>query len=109
MSHESVGPGLAAVLFSIIAPGVFQNKKEINFRQWVNRLNNYYEIVGAPSESSTTIMLLNLSSDVADTATCLGITRETPYEDAQNRMISHFSPIETLEENRTVSNKKRRT
>ena len=90
-------PNLA---FSIKPPRLFDNKKETNFKQWVNRLDTYFELVGMSPQNRTGILLLNLSSEICYTARCLGVTADMAYDEASRRLNAHFSPIETVEESR---------
>ena len=87
-----------AALNSIKPPHIFDNKKEGNFEHWATRLEQYLSIIGMPLEGWTGIMLLNLSSEVAHTAKCLGVISTTTYAEGRKKLMEYFAPGETIEE-----------
>ena len=51
-----------------------------------------------PAVNRTAVLLLNLGSEIAYTAKCLGVDSTIAYDEACRRLVEHFSPVETPEE-----------
>ena len=100
LGHGQRGAQSTNLASMVKPPRIFDNKKESNFKQWADRMETYFALVGMPIESRTAILMLNLSSEICHTARCLGVTSGMQYEEAAKRLAAHFSPVETVEEAR---------
>ena len=93
--------GTVAYQAIIRPPRVFDNVKEKDFLHWVSRFERFCALTQLPPAAWTTTLLMNLGTEPHGTAKYLGITDQTPWEQTRKRLVSHYSPKETLEELRT--------
>lgn len=69
LSHIAATVRAARNIAAKIKPRrMFDYKKKVNFRQWVTRLNTYFDLVYIPPENRTAVLLLNFSREISFTA-----------------------------------------
>ena len=80
----------------------YYTKKDGDFKTWVRHLEHYFTFLNVGDGRKTTVLLYYLKNEASNTAFHLNITDVTYYDDAKEKLMQYFSPVETPENLRTT-------